>query len=307
MAEKELSPEIQKLMDKITKDPASRLFVPLAEEYVKCEMVDEAILVLVDGIKRHSTYLAGRVLLGKLYLQKKQVPEAKAEFEQAIQINPENILAQKKLALIYQGEGERSKAIEACKKILTIDPTDKETKSLLSTLEKGGSAPLSAQEEGETAVSPSEPASPPLLPEAPPSHPSSMEAPGALSDAIDPEEAAGSSDETVVYQGGEREAKGGPSGSVSGDGVLSTTLASLYMSQGHYDKAIDVYKKLLTRDPSDEESAAGLRKATEKWAALAKGAPSTESPGGAEKSKPRAGKAQRLQAWLDSIRKEERR
>src|SRR3569832_1523027 len=128
MADKALSPEIMKLMDKIAGNPTSRLFVPLAEEYLKADMLDEAILVLVDGIKNHPTYVAARVMLGKIYLQKKQTAEAKAEFEQVIAVNPENIFAGRRLAAIYQAEGELQKAIDACKKILMIDPSDKETK-----------------------------------------------------------------------------------------------------------------------------------------------------------------------------------
>src|SRR5581483_2686555 len=136
MADKALSPEIMKLMDKIANNPTSRLFVPLAEEYLKSDMLEEAIFVLVDGIKNHPTYVAARVMLGKIYLQTKQIAEAKKEFEQVIAVNPENILAGKKLAAIYQTEGEIQKAFDACKKILMIDPSDKETKLLLSSLEK---------------------------------------------------------------------------------------------------------------------------------------------------------------------------
>lgn len=136
MPEKSLSPEIIKLMDKISQNPTSRLFVPLAEEYLKCDMTDEAIWVLGEGIKNNPTYVAARVMLGKIYLQKKQFSEAKSEFEKVIDVNPENIQAHKKLAHIYDEEGNYSKAIEACKKIIKIDPSDKETKAVLSSLEE---------------------------------------------------------------------------------------------------------------------------------------------------------------------------
>ncbi|MDC4226532.1 MAG: hypothetical protein MPW15_20355 [Candidatus Manganitrophus sp.] len=78
MSDKTISPEIVKLMDKMAQNPTSRLFVPLAEEYLKCDMVDEAIIVLVEGIKNHPSYVAARVMLGKIYLQKNQIPEAQS-------------------------------------------------------------------------------------------------------------------------------------------------------------------------------------------------------------------------------------
>ncbi|MFQ5779510.1 MAG: tetratricopeptide repeat protein, partial [Nitrospiria bacterium] len=134
MSDKTFSPEIKKLMDKMAENPESRLFVPLAEEYLKSDMPDEAILVLVDGIGRHPTYVSARIMLGKIYLEKKRIMEAKSEFERVIEINPENILAHKKLALIYQEAGQPQRAIDAYQKILAVDPSDKEIKALLAKL-----------------------------------------------------------------------------------------------------------------------------------------------------------------------------
>lgn len=136
MFDKSLSPEIQKLMEKIMKNPASRLFVPLGEEYLKAGMIDEAVQVLAEGIERHPTYVAARVMLGKIYLSQDRIPEAEKEFKQVILINPENILAHKKLSSIFQKRGEVQEAIESCKRVLTIDPSDKEAKELMAFLEK---------------------------------------------------------------------------------------------------------------------------------------------------------------------------
>lgn len=84
------------------------------------------------------------------------------------------------------------------------------------------------------------------------------------------------------------------------DSLLSTTLASLYMSQRHYQEAADVYQKLLARDPSDEESRQGLEKALRSLAPKQETGSSQESSGSDD---PKKKKTQRLQSWLDSIRK----
>ena len=383
MSDKIISPEIIKLMDKITQNPASRLFVPLAEEYLKCDMVDEAIIVLVEGIKNHSNYVAARVMLGKIYLQKNQVQEAQTEFEQVIASNPDNILALKKLAVIYQGKGEPEKALEACKKVSAIDPSDKEAKALAGILEKAVSSiqsgkeidssiapaaaePSIAEETGAVeadlvASSPADQAAviendPPEAPfqTAPPETPMESSSPvgeiagdpfreqsapiaPALAEEVsatsgnieqetesppavveDPVPLEGLSadpgdsweDKTIVggfeIPSNNRESpppsaeERSREGSEKEDPLLSTTLASLYMSQGHYKEAANIYEKLLARDASDEESRQGLEKALQNLVPERKAEASSEvsNPDNSKKKK-----LHRLQSWLDSIRK----
>jgi tetratricopeptide (TPR) repeat protein len=405
MADKEFSPEIIKLMDKIAKNPTSRLFVPLAEEYLKSDMPDEAILVLVDGIKNHPTYVAARVMLGKIYLQKKQIAEAKKEFEQVIEVNPENILAGKKLTAIYQSEREIQKAFDLCKKILMIDPSDKETKVLLSSLEqelaslpKPESIPtpdpdvtktdtilLSIDEKSQdlpaAVLSPNPEKEEPPLGESPssitPMIPSEQERlillsppilemkepsdllPLSLEEALelvpveeikllDDYEGSGevqtfeeaSPDDSVITE----EVKIDPalvveaqpkiefdeslknasveepvtvdeplavesvpfqlaesSLEAESEEMATSSLASLYMTQGHFNEAVEVYRKILAQDPSDIESLKGLESALHKLAGV-----QSSTVSGSEKNRgPRSeGGTQRLESWLDSIRKD---
>ena len=72
-----LSPEITKLSERLAKDPTSKLFVPLAEEYIKAGMLEEAVAVLMDGLKAHPGFTSAHVTLGKVYLGKGQIKEAK--------------------------------------------------------------------------------------------------------------------------------------------------------------------------------------------------------------------------------------
>lgn len=130
-----ISPEIVKLTEKMTKDPASTLFFPLAEEYRKCGMLDEAIILLTDGLKNHPNFLSARVSLGKIYLQKGIIPDARREFEKVVQFAPDNLLAQKKLAIIYRDEGEKDKALDSCRRLLLLNPNDEEIKKIRAELE----------------------------------------------------------------------------------------------------------------------------------------------------------------------------
>ncbi|MBI3805862.1 MAG: tetratricopeptide repeat protein [Nitrospirae bacterium] len=400
MSDKALSPEILKLMEKISANPTSRLFVPLAEEYLKCDLAEEAAAVLVDGIKNHPTYVGARVMLGKIYLQKNQIPEAEAEFEQVITIHPENILAHKKLAQIYQKKGSPQQALESCRKALAIDPSDKEAKGLIALLEEeAAAAPLEPTPAGElkeetahieaseaSAVAP-EPT--PLTPEEvqsdispdvpveavaedgmidpalatlveqivsqdrPHDGSNEVQEPAALPSAFEekvedlapsesapemglevklsaaplPEEISPvkieepwAEEKTVVagFQipppeeilssspmeiGLSRESR-------ENDEVISPTLASLYMSQGHYKEAVELYEKLLVGDPSDEESRLGLEKALQhlsppRYEAEELPAAHSKPAKPAEPGDEKRRKTQRLQAWLETIRKKE--
>ncbi|MCI0528578.1 MAG: tetratricopeptide repeat protein [Nitrospira sp.] len=137
-----LSPEIATLSEKLQKDPSSRLFFPLAEEYIKCNMLEEAIIVLKDGLKIHPGFHAARVSLGKVYLQNGRVAEAKAEFEKVVAQNPDNLMAQKKLAQIYRDEGNIQKAKQICENILLTNAKDPEMKKLLPELDKVQAKPV---------------------------------------------------------------------------------------------------------------------------------------------------------------------
>jgi len=127
--------DIEKLKEKFEKDPNSKLFLPLAEEYRKEGMLDEAIEVLQRGIRKHAAYTSARVLLGKIYLEKGMLDEAKTEFESVVKIVPDNLFAYKKLADIYRNTGEAELAIKAFKSILKLNPMDEEAISSLRDVE----------------------------------------------------------------------------------------------------------------------------------------------------------------------------
>jgi tetratricopeptide (TPR) repeat protein len=127
--------EIEKLREKVEKDPNSKLYVPLAEEYRKEGMLDEAVEVLQKGIERQPGYMSARVSLGKIYLEKGHMDEARAEFEQVVKVIPDNLYSHKKLAEIYRDTGERDLAIRAFRTFLKLNPMDAEALNSLRDLE----------------------------------------------------------------------------------------------------------------------------------------------------------------------------
>jgi tetratricopeptide (TPR) repeat protein len=127
--------DIEKLREKVQKDPNSKLFVPLAEEYRKEGMLDDAVSVLLEGIGRQPAYMSARVSLGKIYLEKGLPKEARAEFEEVIKAIPDNLYAHKKLAEIYRDSGETDLAIKSYRTIMKLNAMDEDALAMLSEME----------------------------------------------------------------------------------------------------------------------------------------------------------------------------
>ena len=127
--------DIEKLKERVDKDPNSKLFVPLAEEYRKEGMIEEAIKVLLGGLEKQPGYMSARVALGKIYLEKGMPKEAQGEFENVIKAIPDNLYAQKKLADIYRDSGQRDLAIKSYRTVLKLNSMDEDAIHSLHELE----------------------------------------------------------------------------------------------------------------------------------------------------------------------------
>lgn len=127
--------EIEKLRMRVEKDPNSRLFLPLAEEYRKTGMLDEAISVILGGLERQPGYTSARVALGRIYLEKGMIEEARDEFEKVVSVIPDNLFSHKKLAEIYREGGDTGKAIDEYRKVIQLNPLDEDAKMSLEEIE----------------------------------------------------------------------------------------------------------------------------------------------------------------------------
>lgn len=88
---------IKRLKERLRRNPDSKVFLSLAEELRKKDMMDEAIAILIGGIKKNPDFIAARLTIGRWYLLSDMLPEAQKEFSEAIEISPDNIFARKGL------------------------------------------------------------------------------------------------------------------------------------------------------------------------------------------------------------------
>jgi tetratricopeptide (TPR) repeat protein len=126
--------EIDRLALAFAKEPGSKVFIPLAEEYGKAGMWEEAVAVLEDGLKVNPGFITAMVALGRAYEQLNQPVKAKAILEEAIKSSPDNLRAHRILAKLYGAQGAKEAAIRSCDVILSIHPHDQEALSLRAGL-----------------------------------------------------------------------------------------------------------------------------------------------------------------------------
>lgn len=86
---------IKRLKERLRQDQNSKVFLSLAEELRKKDRMDEAIAVLIEGIKKHPDFIAARLALGRWYLLSDMLPEARKEYSEVIKQSPNNIFALK--------------------------------------------------------------------------------------------------------------------------------------------------------------------------------------------------------------------
>lgn len=314
----ELLPKIAELSARLQKEPGSRLFVPLAEEYVKAGMLEEAVQVLTDGLKKHPEFLIARVTLGKIYFQQAKFAEARRELEAVVTVSPDNLVALRKLAVLYRQDKLLDKARHCCDLLLAANPKDAEIQQLLQELNAGQpkkeeraemsmASPKLDVSRGSAAEQVLDPiGEPPMLASAPSraaaSFPAQPASPPESVESETPQKSTGKPD----------------SGEDAPEELVSPTLAQLYLRQGHYAQAVRVYDELLRREPHNDT----YRQAHDMALTLLQGqpaqphaasVPAVEPAGpaapntGPPADRPNNHLIQRLQSWLHHIQQQRRR
>ncbi len=117
------------------KNPRSRVFAPLAESYRKLGMVEEALTVLKEGIKRHPTYVMGYTVLAHCHYDLQNFELAYNTIRPFVSDNLENISLQKLFAKICVNLGYLEEALQTFKYLLLINPKDEYVSEQVKLLE----------------------------------------------------------------------------------------------------------------------------------------------------------------------------
>ena len=125
---------IERLKERLHQKAGSRLFVSLAEEYRKQGLIDEAFAVMIDGIQRDPDFIPARLTLGRWYLQREMLREAKEILFEVNTPLPDNVQCHKRLAQTYRGLGDEAAALTEYKRVLERNPLDDEALLFLESL-----------------------------------------------------------------------------------------------------------------------------------------------------------------------------
>ena len=113
----------------------SSVFVQLAEAYRSQGRYEEAIATCQKGLEKMPDSVRGRLLLGKCYLEKTMIPQAREELEKVAREIEECFSVYKLLSLVYLHEKNPEKALEALKKSLSLPPSEGSPRKPVSPLE----------------------------------------------------------------------------------------------------------------------------------------------------------------------------
>lgn len=308
--------EIAKLTERISRDPKSKLFVSLAEEYKKTGDMEMAIHVLTEGLKNNPSYVTARSLLGRLLLEKGDLAGAQRELEEAVKAVPDNLMAQRKLGDVYAVQGKKEEALKHYHTALSLNPGDGEVASLVADLEAGVDIsgkihiPRPSPVPEETSAKQTAPG-PSLAPSAAPAPSAAVPKPASVPASVVPEqeepeevivveplepesphatersehdflaeqanepapgaeaersefsfgvvetgraaqEVTAGEEQPLPSPGGEKETTRPGEGAGKEDDFTTDTLAELYIAQGFYEKAIDIYQRMLADNPNSQ-------------------------------------------------------
>jgi len=115
----------------------SSVFVQLTEAYRSQGRYEEAIATCQKGLEKMPDSVRGRLLLGRCYLEKSMIPQAKEELEKVAREIEECFSVYKLLILVYLHEKNPEKALEVLKKSLSLPPTEGSPRKPVSPLETG--------------------------------------------------------------------------------------------------------------------------------------------------------------------------
>jgi lipopolysaccharide biosynthesis regulator YciM len=222
---------------------SSRFFAKLADIYREKGELDRAIKVLGEGLEKNPDYITARIILAACFVENGDPESALHEYERILELDPFHAVALKNLSKLLVQAGKHEDAVMFIQNYLDEVPGDEEMKVLLADLDsREGSAPVDKAEDAPGVDNPV------LTGESVNEDKENDIEEKTASDAQS-REVEQTDAETLNTEG----LSTGGQVSESAEEIIATmTLAEIYASQGFYEKAIEVYQKVLLREPSNE-------------------------------------------------------
>lgn len=119
----------------LAKDPASKVFAPLAEALRENGQLAEAEKIAARGVQKHPQYVGGFVALGRTLMAQEQYEKALPILKEATRLDPQNLLALQLLGTTLLELKDPKEALKAFKMVLFLNPQSEKARRAVSKLE----------------------------------------------------------------------------------------------------------------------------------------------------------------------------
>ena len=154
---------LDELKRALTRDPSSRQFLALADEYRRQGQVDEAIETLQRGLEQSPEAVAGHVALGRLLQHQGRIEQSLSSYHAALRLDPQNLVALRHAADLYLSTGDKVEAIKKLKLFRGLNPGDREVNELIRQLDAEIAAGPTAAARHEAVAAPAPPPIPDVV------------------------------------------------------------------------------------------------------------------------------------------------
>ncbi len=121
----------------VAKDPATALYLPLAERLREEGRVEDALRLCEERRGRPGAGVGDSIVLGRCYLAAGRLADAREAFEGALGLDRENVAALKALAGILAHQDEHERAADLYRAVCRVDPGDLESQTALHQIISG--------------------------------------------------------------------------------------------------------------------------------------------------------------------------
>jgi tetratricopeptide (TPR) repeat protein len=149
--------EIAKLEALYESNPEGRVFTHLAEAYRKAGEYERARSILEKGLEKHPSYASAHVVLGRVFADLNDIPQARASFRHVLDLDPHNLVALRSLGELARAAGNNEEALGYFEELRHQDPGNDEVDRIIDTLKQAPVvAPAETPQEATAEAAPAE-------------------------------------------------------------------------------------------------------------------------------------------------------
>ena len=128
--------DIRALSTVLAADPASLVYVDLAEALRRRGDLEQALRVVNGGLTRHPEHADGLDCLGRIHASRDDLPRAREAWGRALAVAPEHLGALKGMGFALFREGDAHGALAVLERALEVAPADDGTRRALDTVRR---------------------------------------------------------------------------------------------------------------------------------------------------------------------------